>query len=41
MKLILKSICDKLKPPPIARNGKNNQGHKREGDDGKGKRGWG
>ena len=41
MKLKLKSICDKLKPPSIARNGKNNQGHEREGNDGKGKRGWG
>ena len=41
MKSILKSICDKLKPPSIARNGKNNQGHKGEGNAGKGKRGWG
>ena len=41
MKLILKSTCDKLKPPSIARNGKNNQGHERKGDDGKSKRGQG
>ena len=37
MKLILKFICNKLKPPSITRNGKNNQSHKGEGDDGKGK----
>ena len=41
MKFILKSICDKLKPPSITGNGKNNQSNKGESNDGKGKRGGG